>query len=193
MDQKTIIGSHGGQGSNGTRAFEYAYDTNTHLYKGFQSFDALYEGLISGDVDQIIVPYEGAVTGKSESVHAPLKRAQEKVGGFEEVMAFSIPLYYALVSAKNANVNTIKTVYSHPLVFELCSDMIAQLNLKTIEHTDSYSAAQHVISRGRPDEAAISPIEAAQAFGGQILKDDVANDQHNMMLYKVFRLSRSSN
>lgn len=189
MSQKTIIGSHGGQGSNGTRAFEYAFDLSTHDYKGYKSFEALFDGLVAGEVDQIIIPFEGAIVGGSESVMRPMREAQENGAVFQEEKAFSIPLYYALISARSANMNTVKVVYSHPLAFELCSEYIAAMGLDTREYDDSYSAVEYVVERNRPDEAAIGPIEAVQKFDGQLLKDKIANDDHNMMLYKVFSLA----
>ena len=189
MSHKIKVGGHGPVGSNGFRAFDYAFNSEKHDYEGFSSFDALFEALSDGRVEKIILPYENSIIGTVEPVKAAHERAKEKLGDkLHEVQAFSIPIYHALISGRAGCLESIRKVYSHEIALAQCSRTLDKMGCEQIPFDDAYAAVAHVIERNRPEEAALGPIEAADRLGGRLLKDDMSNTDHNEMFYRVFSL-----
>lgn len=189
MSQKIIIGGHGGKGSNGYRAYAYAYNNDKCEYRGFETFEDLFDGLISQQVFKAVVPYESSIIGKTKPVHRVLEDMRERGVELIEDATFSIPIYHALISGPASGLEQVKKVYSYELALEQCSDAIARMGLERINYGDAHAAIVHVVARNRPDEAALGPIDAAEELGGKILKDDMSNSENNMMRYKVFKLA----
>ncbi len=189
MSQKIIVGGHGGVGGNGYRAFAYAFNADTHEYKGFSSFEELFKGLADGQVTKVVVPYESSIIGKTKPVSDAIKITEKQGVQLKEVTTFSIPLYHALISGPAASLQKIKKVYSYEIALDQCSIAIEEMGLERIPFEDAHAAVVHVVKRNRPDEAALGPIDAAEKLGAQILKDDMSNAENNMMRYKVFALA----
>lgn len=189
MSQKIIVGGHGGVGGNGYRAFAYGFNSDTHEYKGYSSFEGLFTGLIEGQVARVVVPYESSIIGKTKPVGDAIKSAEAQGAQLKEIMTFSIPLYHALISGPAASLQKIKKVYSYEIALDQCSNAIEEMGLERVPFEDAHAAVVHVVKRNRPDEAALGPIDAAEKLGAQILKDDMSNAENNMMRYKVFALA----
>ncbi|MEM6781963.1 MAG: prephenate dehydratase domain-containing protein [Pseudomonadota bacterium] len=188
MSQKITIGGHGGVGGNGYRAFAYAFNPDTHDYKGFSAFDALFEALIDGSIDKVVVPYENSIIGKTEPVQSVLHDLKARGLDLNEEGGFSIPIYHALIAGPSASKSKVKKVYSYALALDQCSGAIDDMGLERVEFEDAHAAVVHVVGRNRQDEAALGPIDAAEKLGAKILKDDMSNSENNMMQYKVFSL-----
>lgn len=189
MSQKIIVGGHGDVGGNGYRAFAYAFNPETHQYKGHSSFEELFDALIDGKIAKAVVPYESSIIGKTKPVAAALQGVADKGVELNEDSTFSIPLYHALIAGPAASVQKIKKVYSYEIALDQCSDAIEEMGLKRMPFEDAHAAVVYVVGRNRPDEAALGPIDAAEKLGGLILKDDMSNAENNMMRYKVFTLA----
>lgn len=98
----------------------------------------------------------------------------------------TLKIEHSLLACKNASIETIKNVYSHPQALCQCSNFLEQH--KEWAQTDTVStatAASLVSSKNSPECAAIADVGNAEIYGLQVLKSSIQNNKDNFTRFVI--------
>src|SRR3712207_4037700 len=88
-----------------------------------------------------------------------------------------------------ANLGTIKDVYSHVHALGQCRKIIRKLGLKAHVAGDTAGSAREVAEFRDPTRASLAPRLAAEVYGLKILAENVEDEAHNTTRFII--LSRT--
>ena len=189
MTDKPIISGNGVKGSNTYRVFAQLFDHNDYEYRNAGTFPALFDGLIDGRSEKIIVPTHNAAIGEVSEVAKVMADIKSKgVELVQEGKDIPLRLYHALIGGPAASLETVRTAISYNAALDQCAQTMQSYGLKMQDHADTYGAAVDVVAKNDPSEAAIAPIEAAADLGGVVLVEDMSDIVPNITFFKVFTL-----
>ena len=98
----------------------------------------------------------------------------------------TLKIRHNLIGIRDASLESIKRVYSHPQVFERCKKFLDEhRDWDLIATKDTVQSAQRVLTNNNPEEAAIGSFEAAHLYGLSILKEGIETSPHNFTRFVV--------
>jgi prephenate dehydratase len=136
-----------------------------------------------GDVDIAMIPLENSTAGRVEEIYRLIPRMALHVIGehFE-------PVVHCLLGLKNADIEDIKSVASHPQALAQCHNNILELGLKAEAKLDTAGAAKELVGFDDITKSAIASKLAAEIYGLRVLKESFEDIQRNTT--RFFVLSR---
>ena len=155
----------------------FTSDTQTIPCK---SFSDVFKSVEAGNVDYGIVPIENSIEGSVNQVYDLFLEYDLKVCG--EII---LKIEHCLLANRNADLNSIKVVYSHPQALAQCSDFLERLGCEIIPTYDTAGGAKIIKERGTNDVAAIASERAAEIYGMKILARDISNTPDNYTRFLV--------
>lgn len=130
---------------------------------------------------------ENSIAGAVTEAHAALTASPELVVVDEMVL----PVIQCLMAPPGAALDTVSTVYSHPIALRQCTRFLgAHPHLEPRDAYDTAGAARDVSARGRPSDAAIAGRAAAARYGLALLAEDIGDRPDNETRFWI--LSRRS-
>ena len=133
------------------------------------------EAVVEGRADYAVLPIENTTAGIVADIYDLLVEYHHSIVG-EQI----IQVDHALMGLKNATLEDIKTVYSHPQALSQCRKFLEQHpEWKAEEYLNTAMAAKKVKEDRDLTQAAIASPYAAQCFGLQILKPHVFSSRQN--------------
>lgn len=135
----------------------------------------------SQEIDQGIVPIENSIEGSVTETLDGLSRFDHLVVTTELVL----PISQNLMALKEATVDGLTEVWSHPQGLAQCRGWLHEHGLATMEHSSTAAAAKAVKDSGRLDVGAIANRAAASVFGLDILKADLQDERENHTRFVV--------
>jgi chorismate mutase/prephenate dehydratase len=144
-------------------------------YHGYRSFAAALEAVIRGEAEVAFLPIENSLTGSITETYDLLSQTNLHLIG-EEVHRVE----HCLVAIKPVPLGLIRRIGSHPQALAQCSNFLAALQDCRVEiESDTASAAMLVAESGDLSRAAIASEEAANRYGLQVIKRNIANQKEN--------------
>ena len=135
------------------------------------SFTAVVVAATQGDVEFGVLPIESSLTGPVAETHDLLYDSSLSITG-ETVL----PIRHCLVGLKDAPLEEIRLVRSHPAALDQCRRLLAGMPWATaIAAATTADAAHEVADRGDQSEAAIASERAARMYGLVVLAGDVGD------------------
>ncbi|SFM72415.1 3-deoxy-7-phosphoheptulonate synthase [Thermodesulforhabdus norvegica] len=153
------------------------------------TFRNVFENVASGKAKWGIVPLENSLTG---SIHANYDLLME----FDLFLVgeLTLRIVHNLIGLDGAKIEDIKTVYSHPQVFEQCSEFLSGYpHWDLVACKDSATAVLRVQERQDPSAAAIASEEAARLFGMTIIKAGIETHPLNFTRFGVISAEKLEN
>lgn len=146
------------------------------------TFEAVFETLAGGGADQAVIAIENSLYGSINSVYDLLGRHHYQIIG-----ELSERIHQHLVGLPGTVAKDVKTVVSHPVALEQCSDFLDKHLPKATrtEYYDTAAAAQLVKARGNQHFVAIASGMAAELAGLPILHKNIENDPKNYTRFVV--------
>lgn len=136
-----------------------------------ETFDALRDDL----ADNAVVPIENKIVGEIKQSNALLRAGEYRILG-----TVPLPVRHVLAGTPDANIENLKSVRSHVEALKQCSRFLAaNTHLEQIIGADTASSIKQIVEEGDPANAAICSRRAADIYGAQILREDVADDIDN--------------
>ena len=165
------------QGVEGAYSFgamkEFFDDTITSFH--VDTWKEAMEAITKGEADYAVLPIENSTAGIVSDIYDLLVEYHHSIVG-EQI----IQVDHALMGLKNATLEDIKTVYSHPQALSQCRKFLEQHpEWKAEEYLNTAMAAKKVKEDGDLTQAAIASPYAAQCFGLHILKPHVFSSRQN--------------
>lgn len=140
-----------------------------------QTFDDLYKAIDAGLADYILSPLENSLVGSVHRCYDLLLHSSLHIEA--EII---LPISHFLIGTKDAVLENVKTVESHPVALAQCERFFAgHPDLKGVAADDTAGSVRRVIESGDPTRAAIGGKRTAEIYGGKILREHIEDHAQN--------------
>lgn len=138
-------------------------------------FDAAFAAVESKRARFAVVPVRNKIVGEIESVADLLKK-----GAFRVLDEIDIEVKHVLAGTHKASMDEIKTVRSHVEALKQCARFIAEnAGFQQVIGADTASSIRRVVTENINANSAIGSKRAAEMYGANVLREDIADDPEN--------------
>ncbi|MDZ7786030.1 MAG: prephenate dehydratase [Candidatus Saccharibacteria bacterium] len=136
------------------------------------------------EADYAICAIENSLYGSINEVYDLLIESDASIIG--EVY---LKIDQALIGFKEAKLNDIKEVHSHPVALAQCEQFLDEHlpESRRFEHHDTALSVRDVKQWGDPSKAAIASRQAAELYGMHVLRNAVETNRENYTRFVVLR------
>jgi prephenate dehydratase len=144
------------------------------------TFEDAFAAVQDGQAGLAMIPIENSIAGRVADIHHLLPTS-----GLHIVGEHFLPIHFQLMGVPEANLGTIKSVYSHVHALGQCRKIIRKLGLKANVAGDTAGSARQVAEWKDPTRASLAPRMAADIYGLKILAEDVEDEAHNTTRFVI--------
>lgn len=144
------------------------------------TFEDCFSALETGAADLGMIPIENSLAGRVADIHHLLPGSSMHIIG-----EYFLPIHFNLVAPKGATLDGLKTVQSHVVALGQCRKIIRTLGLQPIVGADTAGSARQIAERNDPSAAALAPVLAAEAYGLDVLAENVEDEAHNTTRFVI--------
>lgn len=144
------------------------------------TFEDAFAAVNEGPASLAMIPIENSIAGRVADIHHLLPTS-----GLHIVGEHFLPIHFHLMATPEANLGTIKDVYSHVHALGQCRKIIRKLGLKAHVAGDTAGSAREVAEWKDPTRASLSPRMAADIYGLKILAENVEDEAHNTTRFVI--------
>ncbi|NGP77179.1 prephenate dehydratase [Balneolaceae bacterium YR4-1] len=174
------------QGTDGAFSHQAAYRHFEERYSeveciGYDTFEEAARAVENEKVDYAILPIENTTAGSINQTYDILGEGKLHIVGEE-----AIRIIHCLLAIEKVPIERIKRIISHPQALAQCSHFLSKLHRCKVEsYLDTAMSAKKVVDDGDLSQAAIAGSYAAQLYGLEILKRDLANQSKNFTRFVI--------
>jgi chorismate mutase/prephenate dehydratase len=143
-------------------------------------FQDVFKTLENEDVPYAVLPIENSSTGPVSEIYDLLNQSPYYIVGETFVKAEQ-----NLLGTKEATLETIKEVYSHPQAIEQSKPFLDQYNWNIVPYYSTAQSAAYVKELNDPSFAAISSKKAAELYNLKILKPNINYNSTNTTRFVI--------
>lgn len=148
---------------------------------GYTRFEEAADAVVEKEVDVSILPIENTTAGSINDTYDLLNEKDLYIIG-EEVLK----IQHCLMAPEDVHLDHIRRILSHPQAIAQCSKFLTSLPRCHVEsYFDTAMAARKVRDDADLSQAAIASSFAAEIYGLQILRRDLANQAENYTRFVV--------
>ena len=178
MSSKKLIAYQGEPGANSHIACNDMFPDWEPL--PCASFEDAFTAITDGTADLGMIPIENSIAGRVADIHHFLPQS-----GLHIIGEYFLPIHFQLLCLPEADITTIKSVYSHVHALGQCRKIIRQYGLKAVVTGDTAGSAREVAEWKDPTRASLAPALAAGIYGLKTLATDVEDEKHNTTRFVV--------
>ena len=135
----------------------------------------------SGDVGYAFLPIENTTAGSINQTYDLLRQTDLRIVG-EEILH----VRHCLLGVEGAEPVGLQRVLSHPQALTQCSRYLVGLGeIELVAFEDTAASAREVRRAGLTTQGAIASLEAAEAYGLQVLEEGIADQEENWTRFVV--------
>src|SRR5918993_1177085 len=175
---KNVIAFQGEPGANSHIAAQEVYPDLEPL--PCATFEDAFVAVADGPATLAMIPIENSIAGRVADIHHLLPTS-----GLHIIGEHFLPIHFHLMAIPEANLGTVKDVYSHIHALGQCRKIIRKLGLKAHVAGDTAGSAREVAEWKDPSRASLSPRMAADIYGLRILAENVEDDAHNTTRFVI--------
>lgn len=139
------------------------------------TFEALFASVDEGRAESVIVPLENSLMGSVHRCYDLLLESSLYI-----VAEIIRPISHCLIGCREASLESIKVVESHPAALAQCEQFFAaHPQLQRAATDDTAASVRRVIEAGDKTRAAIAGNRAAAIYGGHILQQHLEDHSEN--------------
>ena len=174
------------QGTDGAFSHQAAYRHFEERYSeveciGYDTFEEAARAVEQEKADYAILPIENTTAGSINQTYDILGEGKLHIVGEE-----AIRIIHCLLAIEEVPIERIKRIISHPQALAQCSHFLSKLHRCKVEsYLDTAMSAKKVVEDGDLSQAAIAGSYAAQLYGLEILKRDLANQSKNFTRFVI--------
>ena len=172
MNVKKMIAYQGEPGANSHIACRNVYPDWDTL--PCASFEDAFSAISDGTADLGMIPIENSIAGRVADIHHFLPQA-----GLHIIGEYFLPIHFQLLALPEADIKSLRSVYSHVHALGQCRKIIRELGLKPVVTGDTAGSAREVAEWKDPTRASLAPALAADIYGLKTLARDVEDEKHN--------------
>ncbi len=147
----------------------------------YPDFRAAYQAVEEGECDCAVLPIENSYAGEVAQV-----MDLAYFGSLHINAVYEAQIHQCLLGTRDATVEGVREVTSHPQALSQCAEYIAAHGLLASEANNTALAARRVAEEGNPALAAIGSPEAAELYGLKILAANINESASNTTRFAVF-------
>ena len=166
------VACQGVYGANSSKAIDKMIPISSVTY--FKTFEGVFNAVEKGLCEFGVLPIENSTAGTVSEVYDLMRKYD-----FHIVKSVKMQIDHALAVKKGVDVNKITKIISHHQAISQCSDFIKQLNVKTETVENTAIGAKMVSENVDESVAVICSYECAQAYGLEVVKNKIQNNQKN--------------
>jgi prephenate dehydratase len=145
------------------------------------SFEDAFAAVSERQARYAMIPVENSVAGRVADVHHLIPES-----GLYIVGEKFVPIRHQLLGLKNATLEGLTHVRSHPQALGQCRKELRALGLTPVKTADTAGAAREIAELGDASVGALASGLAAEIYGLKVLKADIADAAHNTTRFLVF-------
>jgi prephenate dehydratase len=145
------------------------------------SFEDAFAAVSEGQARYAMIPVENSVAGRVADVHHLIPDS-----GLYIIGERFVPIRHQLLGLKDATLDGLAQVRSHPQALGQCRRQLRELGVAAVKTADTAGAAREIAELGDPKVGALASSLAAEIYGLQVLKADIADAAHNTTRFLVF-------
>src|SRR5512146_2003871 len=166
------VAFQGEPGAYGEQAvFNYFGDVET---QPCESFDAVFEAVVSGAADLGLIPIENSLAGSIHQNYDLLLRHDLHIIG-----EYPLRVQHCLIAMPGVAKADIRKAISHYQALGQCAAYLRGLGIKPEAVYDTAGSVKLLKESGARDTAAIASRRAAQIYGLQILEEGIEDNPEN--------------
>ncbi len=177
--QGTVVAFQGEIGAYSEEAAFQHFGNAAHA-KPCENFDDVFKIVEQDEVSYGIVPIENSLEGSISRVYDLLLKSSLKVCGELELR-----IVHCLIANHEANLDTIKKIYSHPQALGQCQTFLRHLNCELIPTYDTAGSVKLIKEKGILDGAAVASARAAEIYGMKILAREIEDNPNNFTRFFI--------
>ena len=172
-------------------SFQGEPGANSHIaareaYPGLEpmpcaSFEDAFAAVSEGQARYAMIPVENSVAGRVADVHHLIPE-----GGLFIIGERFVPIKHQLLGLKGATLEGLRQVRSHPQALGQCRKQLREMGVTAVKTADTAGAAREIAELGDPTSGALASALAAEIYGLDVLKADIADAAHNTTRFLVF-------
>ncbi len=145
------------------------------------SFKSIFESVKNGDVDFGVVPVENSLTGSIHENYDFLLEYDLRIVG-----EITLRIIHHLVGYPDAKINTIRRVFSPPIIFQQCRQFLDQhADWELVPVKDTAAAVNAISKKANSVDVAIASKEAAKIHGMAVIEKGIETNPRNFTRFVV--------
>lgn len=146
-------------------------------------FKDVMEQLSQGKADYGVLPIENSSVGTVSGIYDLLSEYKDLCIIGEEI----VEVRHALLGTKDATIDDIVEVYSHPQGIMQSKKFLEKHNLKAKEYSNTAKAAEMIAQLGDKTKGAIASEYAARLYELQVLQDHINTEKENCTRFIILK------
>jgi 3-deoxy-7-phosphoheptulonate synthase len=145
-------------------------------------FRQVFDAVLEGKTHYGIVPLENTLTGSiHQNYDLLLQYPDIRIIGEKKIR-----IIHNLIGTPDAELSTIRRVFSHPQALSQCARFLEQYpQWEQVPFYDTAGSVAHVAAMGSVENAAIASLEAVQAHGMKLLKEGIETNSRNYTRFVI--------
>lgn len=139
-----------------------------------ETFDAVFEAVISGESDSALIPIENSLAGSIHQNYDLLLRHDLHIVG-----EYLLRVRHCLIAVPGVKKEDIRKAISHPQALGQCAGYLRSHGIKAEQVYDTAGSVKILKESGAKDTAAIASRRAAELYGMQILEEGIEDNAEN--------------
>ena len=152
----------------------------------YSDFKAAYDSVLLGESDVAVLPIENSYAGEVGQTMDLIFAGRLFINGIYE-----LEIHQNLLGVKDATVEDIKKVTSHPQALSQCHDYIKMRGFKAEEANNTALAAKTVAETNDKSLGAIASVETAEIYGLKVIEANINKSGENTTRFAVLSKVRA--
>jgi 3-deoxy-7-phosphoheptulonate synthase len=178
---KKRVAFQGERGSFSEKAIILYFEADVETL-ACKEFREVFNQVLEGNARYGMIPLENSLSGSiHENYDLLLQFPDIQIVGEKKIR-----IVHNLIGLPDATLDLIKRVYSHPQGLAQCSRFLEEHpDWEKISFYDTAGSVTHIAQAGKPENAAIASIEAAQFNKLRVLKEGIETNPQNYTRFVV--------
>jgi prephenate dehydratase len=147
---------------------------------GYPTFEAAFDAAVRGECTHACLPVENSLAGSINQTYDLLTDSVLHVVG-EQV----VRVHHNLLARPGTRMEDVRRVYSHPQALAQCQAFLRQHHFEAVTDFDTAGAAKLLSENGGEGKAALASKRAAEAYGLEVLAENVEDLAFNYTRFFV--------
>ena len=175
-----FLGLRGSYSNMAARKYLSRYKANL-VEHNCDTFQQIFDTVESGQAQYGILPIENTSSGAINDVFDLIQHTSLSIVG-----ELTQPIEHCILVAVDTDVSKLTTLYTHPQVFQQCSQYLSTLPKVKVEFCAASSNAMELVAQQqRPDIGAMGSADGGALHGLTPLVTGLANQKQNMTRFIV--------
>lgn len=142
-------------------------------------FENTFDAVSLSQAEYAVVPVRNKIVGDIET---PVRLMKDR--GMNILEELVLPVRHVLAGVRGVKIDEITSVRSHIEALRQCSEFFAaRKGITQVIGSDTASSIRQIVEQGDRKAAAIGSRRAAEIYGADMIREDIANDPDNWTIF----------